>query len=1012
VRIVGKISWVAVALLLTFCLCTPAWGATYNYYFSDDAAGNAAGDDTTGDGSEGTPWKTLSKAQSAINALDSSDTANLYFDRGDTWTVSTGQNIVFTVDNTDPIVNIDAYGAGDRPIFDGGISDFAAVDESGTNGYYFYRMVFLFERNNCSMKNIEIKRIYGPGIRLGSSSNTNNKADYFTLSDCYIHDIGYSGITVGTHTGASNCTVVNNTIHTAMELYRTEKVPWWSGAINFYAESFYPSNDNLIRYNVVYDIYGEGIQGNMGTIEYNVIGDTGSYGIYPVPSLYDAEDAIVRYNFIIQSSSATYKNHPGSSYQGIVYQDENSRAGDNSNATIKIYGNIIINRKAGIKLYNGDELGEIRIFNNTIIDSESGNLVVDDVDEFNAAYIYNNSSILYDKTSENHTVDYSGLLPHDNWTIDNNHFWTTGGSPTVDADWQTNYVTTDPKLLGEAVPVDWDGQSGATYFSDIDFDTHLYLASDSGLIDTGKTLESYNTLFLTNGTDFGDLPTTETFTSVHQADHPQSTNAWDIGAVIYRTTQEIPPVAGDNDFSQDTDCIGWWEFENNATDSKGDDDLTNEGTPTYEGGDDDAVILDGSSDALYLANLTGNVTADLTIYALFKFDAELTGDELQQIAGEWNDGAKCFSLMIRDSATGDEDRACLLIGSNSGADTNIATDSSVDLDHGTYYAVIATYDNTNDDTHIWIYSVNMSTRVATRVDTDDNEEVLAPDINNENSEFCVGANWAHAANWFDGNIYELAILTVEKDETAAAEMAGGTYGEPSICVIVFGGTTTTYFTAGTVVEVFLIWDREPFIEDGVPYFDTNIYDGTDYLRFYYVGKVSLDPEVTHWEAIATAGMRSHGGAKVKIDFKAGTTSITLPTDCTITDKGGSSATLSGLDSLDSSSNTYIEIAGTFTIGTGGVFPLWSDGSTGLHDILYDVDDDTFYVLAGGFTDDVVISADDVEMRGIGPTQPVTGALTFSGSNGLVTRATFSGTVTGGGADGNVYHPVIRRWAPH
>ena len=533
-------------LLLTtlLILLLPVWAgaATYNWYFSDDATGNAAGNDTTGDGSIGTPWKTLAKAKTQIDAVNSDDIVNLFFDRSDIWSVATGQNSVFTVWNSDPIVNIDAYGTGDRPIFDGGITDFSAVAVSGTGGYYFYNELFVFQKNNCSMKNIEIKRIYGVAIRLGSSSSTTNKGDYFTLSDCYIHHFGYGGITIGLLTGASNCTIEKNVMHTGQELYRHEKVPWWNAAINLFEEIIYPSNDNLVRYNVIYDIYGEGIQGAGGIIEYNIVGDTGSVGIYPVPSKYNAEDTIVRYNFIIQSSSATYSNMSGSTYHGITYFDENSAGGDNSNATIEIYGNIIINRKVGIKIYNGDGLGEIRVFNNTIIDSVQGNLVVDDVEEFNAAYIYNNTSILYDRTGATHVADYSNLLPHANWTIENNHFWTTGGFDcTTDLEYAgfDDYCKDgDPKLAGEeqGSPVDWDGQSGATYYKDITI-ADVTPNSESGLINTGLSLGAgFATSFLTTGTDFGDLPGTVTFVTASQIDYLP----WDIGAYVYKGSGPAP----------------------------------------------------------------------------------------------------------------------------------------------------------------------------------------------------------------------------------------------------------------------------------------------------------------------------------------------------------------------------------------------------------------------------------------------------------------------------------------
>lgn len=97
--------------------CPAARGTTY--YFSQ------AGDDTTGDGSEASPWKTLAKAHAIIDA-SSGDVACL-FKRGDVWVevpaVVFGQNAANStgaaaVLSTKPNVTIGAYGLGDRPRFD------------------------------------------------------------------------------------------------------------------------------------------------------------------------------------------------------------------------------------------------------------------------------------------------------------------------------------------------------------------------------------------------------------------------------------------------------------------------------------------------------------------------------------------------------------------------------------------------------------------------------------------------------------------------------------------------------------------------------------------------------------------------------------------------------------------------------------------------------------------------------------------------------------------------------
>lgn len=73
----------AIAAGMLLSLTGAAMAESYGWYFSQ------SGNDATGDGSTDNPWKTLSKAKTQINAADSSDTVNLYFKRGDTWTVNT-----------------------------------------------------------------------------------------------------------------------------------------------------------------------------------------------------------------------------------------------------------------------------------------------------------------------------------------------------------------------------------------------------------------------------------------------------------------------------------------------------------------------------------------------------------------------------------------------------------------------------------------------------------------------------------------------------------------------------------------------------------------------------------------------------------------------------------------------------------------------------------------------------------------------------------------------------------
>jgi hypothetical protein len=517
-------------ILMTLC-CLPllANAATYNYYFS-----NAGGGSTC---SQEFPCSSLVDARKKINDIGSEHTVNLYFKRGDSWSADTSAinrevcHGLIVDDSNDPAININAYGSGNDPIFDGMVSNFSSVpSHDDVNGPLFYNRFFEFKRDNCSISNVEIRRVYGHAVFLTG-------ANYFTMRYCNVNNFGAGGISSNLSTGASNVTVEHNTFHTGQELWRYSKRSGWEAAIQLTSQN-HLCEDNVIRYNLVYDIYGEGIQTPNSLCEYNVVGDTASIAINTSNHGWDAKTTIVRYNLVTMSdwSPSVYDNMHGggSSPTGIRVFDEHV-GGDNSEADIEIYGNVVVNRSMGIWAFSsidkGNPYGSVKIYNNTVIDSHICNIYVGNGDEFSAMYIYNNSSILYNQTTSTHVFDQGDFLPHANWKISHNAFWTTGGSPKVDADWQTNYVNSDPKLPGEdVVGIVWDGQSGATYFSDIDFNSHLYPLSGSGLINTGKTLGAgYETNFLTYGTDFSKLPDMPTFKRASQSDVPN----WSVGAIVY-----------------------------------------------------------------------------------------------------------------------------------------------------------------------------------------------------------------------------------------------------------------------------------------------------------------------------------------------------------------------------------------------------------------------------------------------------------------------------------------------
>ena len=118
-------------ILLILLVAVSAHGATYNFYFSSGATGNATGTDTAvaltdcvgPAGTASGTCSTISHVNTMINLAASDDIVYIWFDRGDTWTADTealaSSGSVIAVWSYDPTVHFNAYGTGALPIFDG-----------------------------------------------------------------------------------------------------------------------------------------------------------------------------------------------------------------------------------------------------------------------------------------------------------------------------------------------------------------------------------------------------------------------------------------------------------------------------------------------------------------------------------------------------------------------------------------------------------------------------------------------------------------------------------------------------------------------------------------------------------------------------------------------------------------------------------------------------------------------------------------------------------------------------
>jgi hypothetical protein len=395
--------------------------------------------------------------------------------------------------NSGSIVHVDAYGSGERPVFDGNINDFSTAPDAGTEEYAHWYAMWYFNADNSSMKNIEIKNVYGNAIIL-------KEVDNFILHNCIIHNFGTSGIGNNYNFEVHNNLVEENIFYYGQQLCRYGKVSGWGAAINFASHSF--TNNNIVRKNIVYDIYGEGINNPNGITEYNILGDTGSIALNTAAHDFDQLTSVVRYNLVLMSNwdISIYDSLSGSGPVGIRVFDEvhsgtdecdnyGGDCGDNSNADIQIYGNVVINRERGIWVFKGDNMGPVDIHHNIFIDSQIENFALSYPEEFNSVQIYNNSFVRYDTTG-NH-IGYGDPLPHENWLIKNNLFYTKNEDPPSIgmSGWDDGLIVSDPLLPGETPTdiINWVGFSGPDYYKQINFTKHLYPPAGSPLNQIGIT---------------------------------------------------------------------------------------------------------------------------------------------------------------------------------------------------------------------------------------------------------------------------------------------------------------------------------------------------------------------------------------------------------------------------------------------------------------------------------------------------------------------------------------------
>lgn len=425
----------------------------------------------SGSGGSEIGFALLEDAESYIGSKSQSETVGIYLRRGQTWTYNTDSTSTwhFQIDNTDPETHISAFGTDSsaRPIIDGLVSDHSTATYDGEDGRHRWFRIFDVRRSGSSIRNLEIKNCYGNAI-------FNYDAHNITYTGNHIHHFGMCAIETGSSHGGTGFTVAYNVIHDGQLLRKYDKRSYgWDAAVSLIRgiDGGGAPRDHHVHHNLIYDIAGEGINAPSSLVEWNIVGDCGSSKLDTVPHSYDFYDSVVRYNYTIQSSSTDFLVDSGSP-DSVRIGDEDP-GGDNTSGSFEVYGNVFINSKYGVRFweiyspFSDDPFQSVQVYNNVTIDPSGWGFWVADPEIVDDCDYYNNSSIIIDNQSAVHAnTDSSSDLPHANWSITGNHFWTEGGSPSVPSAWQTGMDTSDPDLAGQST-VDWDGQSGPTYYKDI-----------------------------------------------------------------------------------------------------------------------------------------------------------------------------------------------------------------------------------------------------------------------------------------------------------------------------------------------------------------------------------------------------------------------------------------------------------------------------------------------------------------------------------------------------------------
>ena len=824
----------------------------------------ATGGDNGATGLVGFPWETVAK----VNTVDFANGDTISFNQGNTWQEQLTLNGITSPSGK--TVTIDAYGSGAAPWIKGGAKDsgtpIVKIDNTGldliiqnmdfsgqewTNGGYKGSVQLdnladitidnvtwdgtyvdsrsdwataleidnpsgTVEVKNCTIKNYGHSDNWdSPGSPTQTSSTDYlgiwlNSADgTYSIHDNTIYAIQADGLQIQRSTGTGS--VYNNEIYNCGENSIDNK---GSSNITYYNNHFYRSDYTGIHGSgtaSMLQLIGDATGGNGSAsivIRDNIFGATDQYALrlsglsgYNVssPQVYRNKFGVAKRVFHITNyvTGAEIHHNWGVSWTEYLLYSENG-----AGTAFKFYFNSFYHS-------TGDIAESIYLTKSNSDDFSSNIIRVEDAN----AYIFKwtnavgNGPIFSKPNMFYNSANAGDILSWEGTGYDNSEMagWNTAASAADTYEDPTFTSTSDLTLVVGSPAIDDADLSALTLTTMDDHSLHP---------DSIWTFGAFDIL------------------TAAQSDHGAND---ELGAFVYPAGDPTPPDG--NDFSGNGDVLGFWQFDNDTTDSDDTADLTNSGvtfgTTNVNEGTHYGVFVKAQDDYAYRtdANMpagfpgkNGVGEVNLTAWAWFYADTTTSG---MHIVGKKDDGTDGWYMQLDGNGN--------LEAVIDETATQVKSHASTAADDTWYFGAIRVQ-AADGEYKIDLYDTNCSV-VGSQAT---GNFAATSEVSDNTDNFTIGANAAGDNLEFDGRIDGVGVAAAYMTDADILDICQNAYGDestpPTFTVISSSHTDNSTVTSGRLnVQVTL---SEAGYVSGNPetdYFTITPDTGNDVLCYYESG---------------------------------------------------------------------------------------------------------------------------------------------------------------------------------